>query len=94
MSIFLDEAGRGRGRVFARCIESLVVVAREFSVSSDRDRVLSDFVLRLKARPAARENAKKTRDMQKKCRVDIGWVNWGTTSFWRHCLGWCGARTS
>jgi hypothetical protein len=45
--------------VIARCIESLVVVAREFGVVSDRESVLSNFVLRLKARLAAREKATK-----------------------------------
>jgi hypothetical protein len=94
VSYFLDEAGRGTARVIARCIESLVVVARELAVSSDRDRVLSNVVLRLKARLAARENAEKNHDMQEKCRVDIDWVGWGTTSFWRRYLGWCDASTT
>jgi hypothetical protein len=50
----------------ARRIESLVVVARECGVSSDRDRVLSNFVLRLKAMLAAPEKATKTRDTQER----------------------------
>jgi hypothetical protein len=27
-------------------------------------------------------------------RIDIDWVGWGTMSFWRPWLGWCGASTT
>jgi hypothetical protein len=49
--------------VTARCIESLLVVAREFGVSSDRERVLANFVLCLKALLVAGGKATKTRDI-------------------------------
>jgi fructose-specific phosphotransferase system component IIB len=62
--IFLDGAIGVEARLAARRIASLVVVAREFGVSSDRHRGLSIFVLRLKAMLVAPEKAAKTRVRQ------------------------------